>query len=75
MLQKAISGWEQELGFTTTPQRSTRNPAVALADLDYADDICLISDQVEKAQELLKSGGESGGGTGQGWTQSELKED
>ena len=26
---------------------------MALADLDYADDICLISDRVEKAQELL----------------------
>ena len=28
VLQKTISGWEQELGFTTRPQRSTRNPAV-----------------------------------------------
>ena len=43
VLQKTISGWEQELGFTTTPQRSTRNPAVALTDMDYADEICLIS--------------------------------
>ena len=53
-LRKAISGREQELGFTITPWRSARNPVVALADLHYADDICLISDQVEKAQELFK---------------------
>lgn len=43
-LRKAISGWEQELDFTITPQRSSRNPAEAQADLDYADDICLVSD-------------------------------
>ena len=52
-LRKAISGREQELGFEITPRRSTRHPAVTLTDLDYADDICLISDRVEKAQKLL----------------------
>ena len=52
-LRKAINGQEQDLGFTITPRKSGRNPAVALADLDYADDICLISDRVEQAQELL----------------------
>lgn len=30
-----------------------RHPAVVLTDLDYADDICLLSDNVEQAQELL----------------------
>ena len=52
-LRKAISGREQELGFEITPRKSTRHPAVTLTDLDYADDICLISDRVEKAQKLL----------------------
>ena len=52
-LRKAINGREQELGFTITPRKSRRSPAVALADLDYADDICLVSDRVEQAQELL----------------------
>ncbi|KAJ8351951.1 hypothetical protein SKAU_G00234270 [Synaphobranchus kaupii] len=33
--------------------RSRRFPAVVLADLDYADDISLLSDRVEQAQELL----------------------
>ena len=53
MLRKAISGQEQELGFEITPLKSKRKPAVSLTDLDYAGDICLISDKVEKAQELL----------------------
>ncbi|CAK6977732.1 uncharacterized protein LOC114950604 [Scomber scombrus] len=42
-LRKAISGREQDLGFTLTPRRSKRHPAVFLTDLDYADDISLLS--------------------------------
>ncbi|CAM4576982.1 unnamed protein product [Leuciscus chuanchicus] len=51
-LKKAINGREQELGFTLTPRKSSRHPAV-LTDLDYADDISLLSDNMEQAQELL----------------------
>ncbi|KAJ4939839.1 hypothetical protein JOQ06_029275, partial [Pogonophryne albipinna] len=51
--RKAISGREQDLGFTLTPRRSRRHPTVVLTDLDYADDISLLSDSVEQAQELL----------------------
>ena len=43
-LRKAITGREQELDFTITPRISRRYPAVVLADLDYADDIYLMSD-------------------------------
>ncbi|CAJ1063034.1 PREDICTED: uncharacterized protein LOC103374843 [Xyrichtys novacula] len=53
VLRKAISGREQQLGFTLTPRRLRRHPAVVLTDLDYADDISLLSDNVEQAQELL----------------------
>ena len=52
-LRQAIQGREQELGFTITPRRSTRHPAVTLTDLDYADDICLLSDSATQAQVLL----------------------
>ncbi|KAJ4946992.1 hypothetical protein JOQ06_009034 [Pogonophryne albipinna] len=52
-LRKAISGREQDLCFTLTPRRSRRHPTVVLTDLDYADDISLLSDSVEQAQELL----------------------
>ena len=52
-LRKAISGREEELGFTLTRRRSRRHPAAVLTDLDYADDICLVSKEVERAQELL----------------------
>ena len=52
-LRQAISGRELELGFTITPRRSRRFPAVVLTDLGYADDISLISDRGEHEQELL----------------------
>ena len=53
MRQAMADGKEEELGFTITPRRSSRHPKEALADLDFADDISLLSDAIEKAQELL----------------------
>lgn len=52
-LRKAISGREQDLGFTSTPRKSRRQPAVVLTDLDYADDISLFSNNIEQVQQLL----------------------
>ena len=40
---------EEKLGFTIVPRRSTRHPKDVLADLDFADDITLLSDDIEKA--------------------------
>ena len=47
------NGKEEELGFTITPRRSSRNPKQALSDLDFADDIALLSDEIVHAEELL----------------------
>ena len=52
-LRKAMDGKEDDLGFTITPRRSRRHPKEVLADLDFADDIALLSDEIEQAQELL----------------------
>ena len=52
-LRKAISGREAELGFTIKPRRSRRYPAEAQTDLDFADDISLLSNVISQAQELL----------------------
>jgi len=45
-----------ELGFTITPKRSRRTPTVALTDLDFADDVCLLSNEMDQAQHLLAQG-------------------
>jgi len=52
-LRKATEGMEEELGFTITPKKSRRTPAVTLTDLDFADDMCLLSTEMDQAQHLL----------------------
>ena len=53
-MRKAMAGGkEEELGFTITPRRSRRHPKEVIADLDFADDIALLSDTMQQAQELL----------------------
>ena len=54
-MRQAISGREEELGFTIHPRKYRRHPKVALTDLDFADDISLLSDKTEQAQKLLTS--------------------
>ena len=53
MKKEMADGKEDELGFTITPRKSRRHPKEVLADLDFADDIALLSDAIEQAQELL----------------------
>ena len=52
-LRMATEGFE-DLGFTLEERRSSRYPAVMITDTDFADDIALISDNLEKAQSLLE---------------------
>ena len=52
-LRQAITGREEELGFTITPRLSPRVHPMMLTDLDFADDIALISNEMIQAQELL----------------------
>ena len=49
VLRQAISGKEEELGFTVTPRRSRRIPGKVITDLDFADDIALLSNDLEQA--------------------------
>ena len=46
VMRKAMG---DELGFTVTPRRSRRHPKVGIVDLDFADDIGLMSDAVQQA--------------------------
>ena len=52
-LRKAISGREEELGFQLVRRQSRRIGPVVLTDLDFADDIALLSEEIHQAQELL----------------------
>ena len=52
-MRKALDGNEEDLGFTITPRKSRRHPKEVMADLDFADDIALLSDAIDQAQQLL----------------------
>jgi hypothetical protein len=53
-LRIAIEGKEEELGFHLERRRSRRVGPEVLTDLDFADDIALISGEIQQAQELLQ---------------------
>jgi hypothetical protein len=54
-MRKAINGREVELGFTIHHRRSSRYLAESICDLDFADDICLLSNEIDQARKLIHS--------------------
>ena len=52
-MRQAIGGHEEEFGFEITKKQSRRHSATILTDLSYADDIALVSEEVEQAQLML----------------------
>ena len=51
-LRKAIGDQGNQLGFTIKPRQSRRLHA-QVTNVDFADDIALISNEIKEAQELL----------------------
>ena len=54
-MRQAIEGKEEQLGFTLRKRQSRRIPPISITDLDFADDIALLSDDIEKARQLLRN--------------------
>ena len=53
VMRKAIGNRASDLGFTLHPKKSRRVHSVNITDLDFADDIALISEEIAEAQEML----------------------
>ena len=53
-LRMAITGKEETFGFNIKKRQSRRVGPICLTDLDFADDIALVSEQVDQAQQLLE---------------------
>ena len=53
-MRLAIDGRESEIGFEIARKKSRRHPAVNVTDFSYADDVALISKNIEEAQILLQ---------------------
>ena len=58
-LRMAIEGKEEALGFHLAKRRSRRIGLEVVTNLDFADDITLLSEEIHKAQELLQREKES----------------
>ena len=52
-LSKAINGREEDLGFNIVPHKSQILYPTVLKDLDFGEDIALLSNTVSQARELL----------------------
>ena len=54
-MRQAVGDSEEKLGFELERRKSSRHPAVTISDLDFADDIALLSENNEQAQQLLQN--------------------
>ena len=52
-MRKTYNGREEELVFKLHRQRSRRTPAITITDLDFADDLARLTEEMEQAQEIL----------------------
>jgi len=53
VMRTALEGKEEELGFKLKKRQSRRIPATVVTDMDFADDIALVSEGIAQAQEML----------------------
>ena len=53
VMRSAINGREAELGFQLHPWKRRRVPATYFTDIDFADDIDLLSTELLEAKEFL----------------------
>ena len=53
VMRRALDDREEELGFHLQWRRSKRVGPKGITDLDFADDIALLSEQIDQAQEML----------------------
>ena len=60
-------------GFTMTPARSRRYPAEKVTDADFADDLALLSNTIDEAQQMLTSLEEAAGAVGLIMNESKTK--
>ena len=53
VMRIALQGRENKLGFQLRKRKSRRVPPITVTDMDFADDIALVSEGIKEAQEML----------------------
>ena len=54
IMRKALTGKEENLGFQLSKRQSRRVPPIIVTDMDFADDIALVSDGIKEAEGMLR---------------------
>ena len=52
-MRTALLGREDKLSFQLRKRKSRRVPPITITDMDFADDITLVSEGIKEAQEML----------------------
>ena len=52
-MRTALQGRENNLGFQLRKRKSRRVPLITVIDMDFTDDIALVSEVIKEAQEML----------------------
>ena len=52
-MRKALLGREDKLDFQLRKRKTRRVPPITITDMDFADDIALVSEDIKEAQEML----------------------
>ena len=53
VMRNVYNGKEENLGFTLKRRMSRRHPAEVITDLDFADDLALLTQEITQAQEKI----------------------
>ena len=53
VMRKVYEEREHDLGFELHRRRSKRNAEITITDLDFADDLAILTEEVDQAQEML----------------------
>ena len=53
-MRKVLTGREEKLGFQLRKRHSRRVPPIIVTEMDFADDIALVSDGIKEAEEMLR---------------------
>ena len=54
IMRKALMGKEEKLGFQLRKRQSRRVLTIIVTDMEFADDIALVSDDIKEAEEMLR---------------------
>ena len=54
-MRTALGNLEEPVGFTIRPRQSIRQPPEKLADVEFDDDVALITNTIKEAQALVSS--------------------